>query len=443
MNCLRINDNSKAPKSNFSAIPNLAECLADKTLEQLDREGVFMLSNAVQDADDVTEDQMVLQSVNGQYQTGNIMGFFGLGDERLTVASRFCEADLFLQYLLAKVMDFPTILNSPADASQDDRLFDFLIFLFPSYLRAALRKGPFKKYVNVRHNDDRLRGTINVSRHIRENTPFVGTVAYDQRELSYDNDLMELIRHTVEYVKGRQYGRLLLANVRDEVRLVVAATPGYRLSERQKVVEKNAKSPVRHAYYREYLALQKLCLLILRHRRHQIGSGAHQIYGVLVDGAWLWEEYLNTLIGEWFHHPKNKSRQGAQYLFSGSIGLIYPDFIGRDAQHRMIADAKYKPVGNINGSDYQQVLAYMLRFDAKSGFYLYPDKDGETAKTLWVNQGSTYESDIRPRDDLRIVKLGLAIPQNAVTHGDFAEKMAESERQFLAAFRQSVEQAPI
>ena len=65
MNCLRINDNSKAPKSNFSAIPNLAECLADKTLEQLDREGVFMLSNAVQDADDVTEDQMVLQSVNG------------------------------------------------------------------------------------------------------------------------------------------------------------------------------------------------------------------------------------------------------------------------------------------------------------------------------------------------------------------------------------------
>lgn len=173
MNCLRINDNSKAPKSNFSAIPNLAECLADKTLEQLDREGVFMLSNAVQDADDVTEDQMVLQSVNGQYQTGNIMGFFGLGDERLTVASRFCEADLFLQYLLAKVMDFPTILNSPADASQDDRLFDFLIFLFPSYLRTALRKGPFKKYVNVRHNDDRLRGTINVSRHIRENTPLL------------------------------------------------------------------------------------------------------------------------------------------------------------------------------------------------------------------------------------------------------------------------------
>ena len=185
---------------------------------------------------------MVLQSVNGQYQTGNIMGFFGLGDERLTVASRFCEADLFLQYLLAKVMDFPTILNSPADASQDDRLFDFLIFLFPSYLRAALRKGPFKKYVNVRHNDDRLRGTINVSRHIRENTPFIGTVAYDQRELSYDNDLMELIRHTVEYVKGRQYGRPLLANVRDEVRLVVAATPGYRLSERQKEERQEPRS---------------------------------------------------------------------------------------------------------------------------------------------------------------------------------------------------------
>lgn len=444
MNWLRVKDNSAVEKSDFSVIPNLSKHLADKTLKQLEREGVFMLSNSIQNADDITEDQMVLQGFNSCYRTSNIMGFFGLGDERLAITSRFCNSnnDFLFQYLLKRVLD-PSILDSPSNANQDEQLFDFLLFLLPGLLKAALRKGPFKRYVHARLNDDRLKGTIDISRHIRENTPFVGTVAYDQRELSFDNDLMELIRHTLEFAKSKKYGGQLLAKARDEVKLVTAATPGYRSSERQKVVERNAKSPVRHAYYQEYLALQKLCLLILRHRKHQIGADAHQIYGVLVDGAWLWEEYLNTLIGEGFHHPMNKSRQGAQYLFSGGSGMIYPDFISRDAHHRVIADAKYKPASNIRSSDYLQLLAYMLRFDAKAGFYLYPEEDSAAEKTLTVNRGTTYESNVRPREDLHITKLGLKIPQDVPSYGVFEAKMIESEQRFLDTFRQLTENRQI
>ena len=79
MNWLRVKDNSAVEKSDFSVIPNLSKHLADKTLKQLEREGVFMLSNSIQNADDVTEDQMVLQGFNSCYRTSNIMGFFGLG----------------------------------------------------------------------------------------------------------------------------------------------------------------------------------------------------------------------------------------------------------------------------------------------------------------------------------------------------------------------------
>lgn len=79
MNWLRVKDNSAVEKSDFSVIPNLSKHLADKTLKQLEREGVFMLSNSIQNADDITEDQMVLQGFNSCYRTSNIMGFFGLG----------------------------------------------------------------------------------------------------------------------------------------------------------------------------------------------------------------------------------------------------------------------------------------------------------------------------------------------------------------------------
>ena len=58
---------------------------------------------------------------------------------------------------------------------------------------------------------------------------------------------------------------------------------------------------------------------------------------------------------------------------------------------RIIADAKYKPIDNIGNRDYLQVLAYMFRFDAKAGYYLYPEAEGSDDLKLWLNRGSTYE----------------------------------------------------
>lgn len=49
---------------------------------------------------------------------------------------------------------------------------------------------------------------------------------------------------------------------------------------------------------------------------------------------------------------------------------------------RIIADAKYKPIKNIGNRDYLQVLAYMFRFDAKAGYYLYPESENSESLTL-------------------------------------------------------------
>lgn len=56
------------------------------------------------------------------------------------------------------------------------------------------------------------------------------------------------------------------------------------------------------------------------------------MFGIVCDGAWLWEEYINTLIGDSFYHPMNKEGKGKQYLFTSDkrfVGLIYPDFISK------------------------------------------------------------------------------------------------------------------
>ena len=437
MKLLRIKDNSQQKKDAFSQVARLTGKIADKTLEQLEREGVFVFPDTVKDAGDITQDQMILQSVNDTYRSGNVMGFLGCGDERLIIESRFCggSEDYFFQYLLDKVLDFPNIVNLESDANQDDWMFNFFLFLFPRYLQAAMRKGLFKKYIRHSYNDGNVKGTIDIARHIEANTPFVGKIAYSQREFSYDNSLMELVRHTIEFIKRKPYGNKLLVKAKDEVKLVINATPGYEPYDRQKIIEQNKKNTVRHAYFREYLALQRLGLLILQHQKHQIGAGARQIYGILFDGAWLWEEYVNSLIEDVFYHPMNKGGKGAQRLFDGNReGLIYPDFISRNSEMRIIADAKYKPIDNIGNRDYLQVLAYMFRFDAKAGYYLYPEAEGSDDLKLWLNRGSTYEENVVPRDDISITKHGLKIPIDAQNYSEFTAKIKVQEQEFTSVF---------
>ena len=425
----KVKDNTTYITSRFSCNQCIVSNILNKSLNQLDAEGLFIFPEAIKKVEDLTRDQMILQEFNGKYRTGNVMGFIGYGKERLIIQSRFCndKEDYFLSYLLERVLNIPNIVSLDADTSSDKRLLNFLLFIFPKYLENAIRKGLYKQYIHKKYNDTNIKGKIDIPRHLTKNTPFIGSIAYSQRLFSYDNMLMELIRHTIEFIKSKSYGSIILSDIKEELKLIVNATQSYRTCDRQKIIEQNKKNPIRHAYFREYSALQRLCILILKSEKHDIGSGIQNSYGILFDGAWLWEEYINILLSSHFYHPKNKSKFGAQQLFSDGKGLIYPDFISKSTDPRLIVDAKYKPIENIRGRDYLQVLAYMYRFDASKGYYIYPDSEGQVPLVLNLNKGSTYENNVSTRDDVNIIKLGFKIPNKSADYDDFKMQIHESE----------------
>lgn len=433
---MNINDNSQYDLEQFVKIPKLTKKILNKTLIELESDNVFIFPEFVKDADDIDNSQMILFKSKLQYRTSNIMGFLGMGNERLVISSRFSHEtdDYFMQYLLSKVLDIPNILDLQSDAHSENKLFYLLLFLFPMYLKQALRKGLYKTYVKTYQNDANVKGAIDVRRHIKLNTPFIGSVAYNQSEMSYDNDLMELIRHTIEYIKQKSFGSKILHKVSDEAHSVIEVTSSYQYHQRRKILELNKKNLVRHAYFHEYQTLQRLCIMILENEKLQMGSSNKQVYGILFDGAWLWEEYVNTLIKDQFYHPMNNQSIGAQRLFStekSKVGMIYPDFISLNTKDRVIADAKYKPIDNIAGLDYLQILAYMFRFDAKKGMYLYPDSIHDQLKFYNLNSGTTFEGNVSVRDDVFVVKLGMNIPLIAEDYDDFSKQMHESEATFL------------
>ncbi|WP_261392300.1 5-methylcytosine restriction system specificity protein McrC [Lactococcus lactis] len=143
MNQLQIKDNQIYLNEEMSKVEELRKKVSDKTLEQLEKEGVFVFPNTINDSEDIKKEQMILQTVNSHTRTGNVMGFIGYKNERLTIGSRFSrgEKDFFFQYLLENVLEFPNVVEMNTDGNQENRLFNMLIFLFPSYLKSALRKG--------------------------------------------------------------------------------------------------------------------------------------------------------------------------------------------------------------------------------------------------------------------------------------------------------------
>ena len=270
-------------------------------------------------------------------KTGNLAGFIGLNDMYITIRSRFGTEngdDYFLHYMLKKVLSV-NLFNLKHTAT-DEQVFDFLLHLFPYFLNKALVQGLYKEYRRNEYNDCNLRGTIDISRHIKCNVPFNGRVAYRTREFSYDNHVTQLIRHTVEYIRTKRLGEMVLhtnVDTQENVFQIVSATSTYQKQDRLQVIKSNLR-PVVHPYYTQYVPLQKLCLKILSHERLRYGQNKDEIYGILFDVSWLWEEYLNTLLVPLgFKHPNNRQNTGGVWLGYSLIEnkrrnafLRYPDF---------------------------------------------------------------------------------------------------------------------
>lgn len=325
--------------------------------------------------------------------TGNLMGFVGVNDTSVSIHSRFTHKkengivedsshDYFLYYMLQKVFSI-NVFKLEHASNRDDKVMDFLLFLFPMMLKKAMAQGLYKEYRKQLYDDDRVKGTIDICRFVRNDIPFRGTISYTTREYSYDNTLTQLIRHTIEYIKIHPLGTSILNNdyeTIEYVRQIVDATPTYCLRDRLKILNVNCRPKV-HPYYTEYRALQQLCIHILRHDTLKYGNEKNKIYGVLFDGAWLWEEYLNTILKTIeFTHAENRNKIGGFQMFvkneeneeiSRNSQTLYPDFY----KDNFILDAKYKHLNSgVGREDLYQVVTYMYCSCAEHGGYLYPDE---------------------------------------------------------------------
>jgi len=407
----------------------LIEKIAGRSIDDLEKENPGLLVVKGKFKDDVYESK-ICSLVNNKLHTENIVGFIGISEENgqhvnLQIHSRFDsdKKQYFFQYMLQKVFSV-TILDFDKHFSNENIFELFLAVLFPHYLKRAFRQGLFKKYKRFHYNNSNVKGAVDVKRHIRQNIPFTGNIAYTTREFSFDNPVTQLIRHTIYYLENRNWLFDKSTEFRQAAQEIANYTPDFNPQNKIRIMQLN-RQRITHPYFYEYEPLRKICLKILQHEG--VSLTAHnktdKIYGVVFDCAWLWEEYLNTIFisgKKKYIHPENKNREKAIYLFEGNTYPRYPDFYNDKA----VLDAKYKHLekenNELNRDDIHQMITYMHVLNKQKGGFLFPFS---STGTIPIGQLKGIGGDIS--------KISLGIPVSE-SFSEFTDSIGNNEQEFLS-----------
>ncbi|EKV58238.1 McrC family protein [Brachyspira hampsonii] len=431
---IKLKDNSK--KKLLENDVNSLKEIAGKTISNV-KNNIIIFPNSIKESKDLEEENKIFDIINDSICTNNIMGFISYKNIQIKISSRFAndDNDYFLHYMLMKVLNL-NIINLEHSKDYDDS-FDFLIYMFISFFKKALRQGLFKQYKSVKHNDANIKGIIDINRYIKNNIPFNGKISYNTREYSYDNNITQLIRHTIEYINIKNRYILNYDNeIKNYVQQIFYSASNYDRNKRESIINKNLKK-LSHPYYYEYEPLRKICIQILRHEKLKYGSDDNTVYGLLFDGAWLFEEYLNTFLSKinFIHAENRKSKNGINLL--NNAWRVYPDFykLSDDNKNNIVLDAKYKRLDNyssenIDRNDKHQIVSYAYTLNAKNAGFIYPlEETNYTDKNKIIKIGilnNVYNS----YANCTIYKYALKIPnQNFNNIKEFSEAMKSIENE--------------
>ena len=398
------------------------------TLKELSEKdsNLLIFPHCLGDNGDKIGEECLFSLTGENLSVGNVVGFWGVDDVHVHVHSRFDtdERQYFFHYMLQRVSGV-NILNMNI-LPEENNIWDFLIYLFPLVLKQAMAQGIFRTYRVFEYDDDHLRGHVDVARFIRHDTPFAGRIAYATREHTANNHVIQLVRHTVEFVRRRNPMLLSVdTDMRQAVDTIIRLTPDYEDRDRGKIISLNLR-PVRHPYYFSYTALQKICLQILRHERITFGEKDGTICGIVFNAAWLWEEYLSKVFADnketaEIVHPQNKQCKNPVHFFRSKFSPHYPDFY--DERRRLVMDAKYKDLrGGIGREDLFQLISYLHVLKYNRGALIFPSHENH-----YITDG-----DLNGFGGL-LGRLSFAVPMSSatVTFRDFATRLHNDESDFI------------
>lgn len=373
-------------------------------------------------------------------------------DVVLNVTTKFDKNDNGQPYFLATMLLQDKLdLGKNTVPSDEEEIYDFLLlFWFKEQLENAMLRGFFKTYRRFEKNDSRLKGTIDIARHIRENIGRDnGKIAYNYRESTINNYMNALIVAAYDHLKQKYY-KLVTDNIDSDHDILGAISylrqeTKYSKEMLSGVLKEASRKPISHPFFIEYEELRTTCLRILRDEGVSIFEGADQdVKGVLFYVPDLWENYVERKLITYFKQFSVISQNTLRVLSkptdkNGFFIETRPDYVFfKDNTPVMVLDSKFRPdwenavfgtkLDDISKKDYDKCLRDMVDFGCHITGTLFPF-GGDTVEI--PNNNNTYIHTISKHNchDL-FLTIPFVIPEieKDTKFDTWAEKLEENSK---------------
>lgn len=324
------------------------------------------------------------------------VGLFEYNGERVVIGSRFDGGKnaFFLRYLLENCWNASLLLLDGLDSVYQHDIFDWLLVTKLALgLQQAWRKGALRQYRTFHYDDSRVRGTVDVTRHIRAHLGLEsGKIAYGTRSYSLDNSYNALFL-LASHAAGRKYPALLrrlrqrLPEFQAALQMLEREVSDWPSLSRRDALQRTGKK-ITNPLYRNYEAARITARAILRRLgADPFGSEGQvrQVTGIFLDMNALWEQFLVKTL---FAGVSENFLQRSQDILGGHM-TVRPDFLWPDKG--IVLDGKYQRVWAdtlpLDGKwseqltreaqkavkeDVYQVLSYMLIHGCTNGGVIFP-----------------------------------------------------------------------
>ena len=256
--------------------------------------------------EDKVEEKGKFDSIVGVIRDRNYECMDAVYDIELIIKSRMDGAHPFLLYSMLQAAGMDLKGSGLSNPGSMEELFEFLlVYWYMNQLTETYRLGAFRTYQRFQRNDEKVRGTIDISRHIRLNMGLNnGKIAYSYRERTADNAFNHLLIRTYRELERNFPDHVRKVNeknseIKNIIQELCILAPSYHKESIQTIMRKNQQR-IHQPYYQPYEKLRQTCFRVLRHMGFSVFRGEEEeVEGILFYVPDLWELYVKEKLDTW------------------------------------------------------------------------------------------------------------------------------------------------
>lgn len=304
-------------------------------------------------------------------------------------------SNLFHMLEYAYRLDFK-ILDGLTGAETIADVFERLAFILAMRVRARIRRGLHRSYVQKNDELPFLRGRIDVDAQLR--TPCRVTIPCHFEDHTSDLEDNQILLWTL--IRILQSG-LCSERTLPQIRQAMRALAGF--CSPKPILASQCRNRIYHRLNADYEPLHALCAFFLENTGPSHERGNHKMLPILVNMDRLFERFVAEWLKRHIPAPYVVNAQETMAFGTGwnlkiRIDMTITD--PRSGKTCFVLDTKYKAPESPAPADVQQVVAYAEAKTCDQAVLLYPIPVRSTDPILWGTKITVRSLSFNLNDDL-------------------------------------------